>query len=356
MNPSMSTSPSVPPIQRHRKKPEEPLWPIYSWRERSTGTRLLYITECQQANEAIESLSRGPMGFDLEWRPNFVKGEAENPVALVQLANEDTILLVQVSNMREFPDKLRGMLEDRDIVKAGVGIQGDCYKLYRDWGISMRNCVDLSLFARSVDNATWKGRYANPIGLARLVETYEHLSLPKGKVQRSNWEAAPLSLLQQDYAANDAHSGLIVFTRFADMAKVMESEPKRLYYTFDAIEGLLLQPSSTDKWVAANPEYDPGPPPPPRPPRPPREPKAEFLITNSNGGGGGDNQAPRPQRQPWSPNPRQPRFQPSAAGNERQSDAPGDRSRGPPSQMTDSPNASGSRRGGRSRRGGQAHT
>lgn len=75
---------------------------------------------------------------------------------------------------------------------------GDCYKLYRDWGISMRNCVDLSLFARSVDNATWKGRYANPIGLARLVETYEHLSLPKGKVQRSNWEAAPLSLLQQD--------------------------------------------------------------------------------------------------------------------------------------------------------------
>ena len=70
-------------------------------------------------------------------------------------------------------------------------------KLYSDCKISVRNCVDLSLLARCVDNSRWKGRYVDPIGLSRLVETYENLSLPKGRIQRSNWEAE-LSEVQQD--------------------------------------------------------------------------------------------------------------------------------------------------------------
>ncbi|KAF7982105.1 hypothetical protein HWV62_30437 [Athelia sp. TMB] len=281
---------SAAQTQPDRKKPEEPLWPTYSWRThvQSADTRLLYITNVDQANAAVEDLSRGPMGFDLEWRPNYVKGQVENPVALVQLANENTILLIQISQMTP-------LLEDPSVVKAGVGIQGDSRKLYNDWGISMRNCVDLSLLARSVDNARWKGRYANPIGLARLVETYEQLSLPKGKVQRSNWEAAPLSPMQQDYAANDAHSGLIVFERLSAMAQAMSPAPKRAYFSFDAINGTLLHTSSAARvpWMAANPEYDPGPPP---PPRPPREPRAEFLVSNG-ASYGGDGQSVRPPRQ-----------------------------------------------------------
>lgn len=72
----------------------------------------------------------------------------------------------------------------------------DCKKLYRDFGISVRNCVELSLLARTVDNARWKGRYTNSLGLARLVETYEQATLPKGKTARSNWEQClnPLQL------------------------------------------------------------------------------------------------------------------------------------------------------------------
>lgn len=64
----------------------------------------------------------------------------------------------------------------------------DCKKLYRDYGVSVRNCVELSLLARTVDNARWKGKYTEPIGLARLVDTYEQATLSKGKIQRSNWE------------------------------------------------------------------------------------------------------------------------------------------------------------------------
>lgn len=67
-------------------------------------------------------------------------------------------------------------------------ISDDCKKLYRDWRVQVRNCLDLSLLARCVDNARWKGKYTNPIGLSHLLEIYEKFSLPKGRVQRSNWE------------------------------------------------------------------------------------------------------------------------------------------------------------------------
>jgi len=246
------------------KKPP-PVWPIYSWRAKSTNARLVYIRDGQLADQEVVKL-RGPLGFDLEWRPNFVKGRLENPVALIQLSDKDTILLIQVSSMTEFPGKLEELLENPDIVKAGVGIQYDCKKLYADWHVTVRNCVDLSLLARCVDNARWKGRYTDPIGLSRLVETYEELSLPKGRIQRSNWEAH-LSEIQQEYAANDAHSGFIIYCKFAEMAQAMAVAPKSIYYSFNAVDGLLCEPSGTP-WAPVNPDYDPGPPPPPKPPKP----------------------------------------------------------------------------------------
>src|SRR5882762_2347907 len=70
-------------------------------------------------------------------------------------------------------------------------------------------------------------------------------------------------------AANDAHSGLVIFNRFSKMAKAMPSIPKPSYYSFDSINGRLFD-SAGIAWSPSNPEYDPGPPPPPKPPRPPK--------------------------------------------------------------------------------------
>ena len=53
----------------------------------------------------------------------------------------------------------------------------------------MANCVDLSLLARTGDNARWAGKYNSSLGLARLVEAYEYRLLAKGSTTRSNWEA-----------------------------------------------------------------------------------------------------------------------------------------------------------------------
>lgn len=65
----------------------------------------------------------------------------------------------------------------------------DVLKLYNDYRVSLCNCVDLSLLARTVDNARWQGKYNSPLGLARLIESYEYRLLIKDKITRSNWEA-----------------------------------------------------------------------------------------------------------------------------------------------------------------------
>ncbi len=82
-------------------QPEEPprVYDLYSYTIKSPNTQLRYIQTVEAADEAISRLNAKVLGFDLEWRPNFIRGNPENPVALVQLASEDTILLIHVALM-----------------------------------------------------------------------------------------------------------------------------------------------------------------------------------------------------------------------------------------------------------------
>lgn len=115
--------------------------PLYSWHNIHPHAKLHYIRDTEQANAQIKLL-QGPVGFDLEWRPNFISGE-DHPVSLVQLANNKIILLMQISAMKgivlalpahaskkqlidtftEFPKKLQEFLESPDFVKTGADIQ-----------------------------------------------------------------------------------------------------------------------------------------------------------------------------------------------------------------------------------------
>ncbi|KAF8640505.1 hypothetical protein AX17_000167 [Amanita inopinata Kibby_2008] len=242
----------------HRAVPEPSL--PYNWKTFSPSARLIYILYPDAANEAVSLMSATRVGFDLEWKPSYRKGQAENPVALVQLATDDRILLIHISFMKEFPEKLRQLLENPRVLKAGVGIQYDAEKLFRDYNISMRGCVDLSLLARTVDNARWKGPYKSSIGLARLIEAYESRTLGKGKVRRSNWQRM-LNESQQEYAGNDAHASFYLYIKLDRMKDIMEITPESECFTFNCIEGRLREPSGT-LWFPYNPEYDPGPVPP----------------------------------------------------------------------------------------------
>ena len=71
----------------------------YSWNEYNSSAKLFYIRDHPLANEELSKLNVTVLGFDLEWKPIYYKGGKENPVALVQLASYDTVLLLQISAM-----------------------------------------------------------------------------------------------------------------------------------------------------------------------------------------------------------------------------------------------------------------
>ncbi|KAG6815861.1 hypothetical protein H0H87_010717 [Tephrocybe sp. NHM501043] len=262
--------------------PTESQPPPYHWHNIHPNARISYVRDSHLANALIDTL-HGPVGFDLEWKPTFTKNTPENPVAIVQLANENDIAVIQVSAMSEFPTKLRDFLENPDVVKAGVGIQNDAKKLFKDWGISLRTCIDLSLLARCADNAQWKGKYRAPLGLARLIENYEFLTLPKGRISRSNWEGQ-LTSKEVDYAGNDAHAGFVLYQRLSAMANALEKVPKPVYYSFNFVRGNFCEPTGMH-WNCYNPDYDPGPPPPPKPIEPPT---ARYIRANAKAGSSPD--------------------------------------------------------------------
>jgi len=83
------------------QEPKRPVPTIpYSWRTFQPPISFEYVTDCDRANELLAALEPCTVGFDVEWKPAFLKGQPENKVALIQLANNAVIYLLQVSAMR----------------------------------------------------------------------------------------------------------------------------------------------------------------------------------------------------------------------------------------------------------------
>jgi len=93
----------------------------YSWKEFYPTACVTYVRDHRQADDLLQRLNKGPYGFDLEWKPTFIKGQAQNRVALIQIANDQTILLLQVSAMQrklaDEPEALTDQLDPRIPVK-----------------------------------------------------------------------------------------------------------------------------------------------------------------------------------------------------------------------------------------------
>lgn len=75
----------------------------YWWKRISPEAKVIYLTDHVVAEKHLSQLhadaANSVLGFDIEWKPNYIRGEAENPVSLIQLANDSIILLIQVSSM-----------------------------------------------------------------------------------------------------------------------------------------------------------------------------------------------------------------------------------------------------------------
>ena len=86
-------------LQNAPARKSHPSLPVYSWWHGAVNPALFYFTNHHEANALLASLPPGPIGFDLEWRPNYRKGQPENDVALVQLATAETVILLHIYYM-----------------------------------------------------------------------------------------------------------------------------------------------------------------------------------------------------------------------------------------------------------------
>uniref|UniRef100_A0A6Q2ZPQ0 DNA 3'-5' helicase n=1 Tax=Esox lucius TaxID=8010 RepID=A0A6Q2ZPQ0_ESOLU len=150
-----------------------------------------------------EDLSLSPgsaVGFDIEWPPSFTKGQKKK-VALVQLCvSEEKCYLFHISAMSGFPTGLKIFLEDENIRKVGVGIQGDMWKLLSDFDVKLKNIVELGDMAneRLLCGEKWS--------LDGLVKhLFKKRLFKQNDVRCSSWDDFGLSEEQKRYAATDAY-------------------------------------------------------------------------------------------------------------------------------------------------------
>ncbi|XP_077869992.1 bifunctional 3'-5' exonuclease/ATP-dependent helicase WRN-like [Saccoglossus kowalevskii] len=93
------------------------------------------------------------LGFDIEWPVTYESG-VEPKTALLQLCTSSSVCyLFHLSSMTGFPGGLKILLESEQVKKVGVGIQGDKWKLLRDYNIKCCNMEDLSALANEVTNS-----------------------------------------------------------------------------------------------------------------------------------------------------------------------------------------------------------
>ncbi|CAM6105060.1 unnamed protein product [Calypogeia fissa] len=159
------------------------------------------VRELQQTTEGVV-----PIGFDLEWRANFHKGEIPSKVAVLQLCLDGRRCDVMQIIYSGIPAALQDLLETPTTLKVGVGIFGDAFRLRQDYQIATRKIADLSILANK------KMKNPKQWSLAALALELTGKQVDKTRsIRCGNWEALPLSEPQLQYAATDAFASLHLY-------------------------------------------------------------------------------------------------------------------------------------------------
>ncbi|MBI5219997.1 MAG: 3'-5' exonuclease domain-containing protein 2 [Bacteroidia bacterium] len=145
------------------------------------------------------------VGFDTETKPSFKKGKSNrNPVALLQLATSEKAFLFRLNKIN-LPDEIIDILNDANIIKAGVAVREDIRILQRMKPFSAVNFIDLQDQAKKfkIENFSLKK-------IAAII-----LQIRISKSQRlSDWDADELNIHQQKYAATDAWACCEIYRAF----------------------------------------------------------------------------------------------------------------------------------------------
>jgi len=147
------------------------------------------------------------LGFDTERTPTFRLGQPEQPVACLQLASHDLVVLFLLKNMRHIPASLQDLLEDPSVLKVGVALSEDTNALSRHApGLTVRGLVDLAPLAEARFPSLTRR------GLRGLVASLGGRRLSKHQ-STASWGQRTYTPAMIRYAANDALAGLFCFGR-----------------------------------------------------------------------------------------------------------------------------------------------
>lgn len=158
-----------------------------------TGSIHLIDSDAKMRAAARSLCREKVLGFDTETRPAFKKGESYSP-SLVQLAAANEVYIFQIRRISSHK-ALTGILADRNVLKAGIGVSDDIKKLNDILSFEPSGFIGLAgMAARAgIKNAGIRGLAALLFGFRISKQT-----------QCSRWDAPELTPAQIVYAATDA--------------------------------------------------------------------------------------------------------------------------------------------------------
>lgn len=177
------------------------------------------INDREQVASCIKILAQEKIiGFDTETRPSFERG-VSYPPALLQLATSTEVFVFQFQALGGL-GALRSILENPDIIKAGVALSDDIKQLNDCWKFTPRQFIEIGTMAKVLG--------LKQTGLRSLAGLLLGFRISK-KEQRSNWARANLSRSQIIYAATDAWVSrelyLHIMERWGDRPPPAEVDP-----------------------------------------------------------------------------------------------------------------------------------
>lgn len=164
---------------------------------------IVLIEDANAANLAIgEILSEKFLGFDIESKPAFSKGESYAP-SLMQIATSTKVYLFKLETIGGLTP-LKPVLEKKDIIKVGVSIDHDIKNLFKIEKFDAQGFYDLGLFSKRLKVAH--------TGLRNLAAIFLRIRISK-KSQLTDWTQKVLTPQQILYAATDAWISREIFLK-----------------------------------------------------------------------------------------------------------------------------------------------
>lgn len=162
------------------------------------------IQTAEQAKKACAILIKEKMlGFDIETRPAFHKGQSYLP-SLLQLAGTKAVYLFQLRQCG-LTNEIKTLLSKANIIKSGVSIDQDLAELQQISRFKPAGFVDLGEVAKS------KGLPHH--GLRGLTAYLLQFRISKS-CRTANWGVKQLTQNQIKYAATDAWVGRELYFKY----------------------------------------------------------------------------------------------------------------------------------------------